>query len=349
MAASDTSSAPGSLVEVIGRHLAGWAEPHVELAIHGHGDASAIAGALAAFCQRELGAGVRGALFYQSSIGAVAGLELADGRRVVVKAHQPNRSLAELEEVARLQGHLARAALFAPAVLAGPAPFGRGFASAEAYVDGGAVCDAHEPAVRAALAQGLAAIVHELSPFVERSRLRALVERQPAGRLWGTPHSKLFDFEATRLRAEDIDAVASAAQRRFAPVGRLVLGHGDWRAEHVLFQGRRATWAFDWDSLHREREPALIGCTAHAFCANHAQNVHAQAPTLDEARGFVADYEAARGEAFTAAERVLVGACFAYSVAYTARCAHAEGLTERTRSGTFRALITDHGQGLLEL
>jgi hypothetical protein len=163
MAASDPCSSPGSLEEVIRAHLASWDEPHVELAIHGHGDASAIAAALAAFCRRELGAGVRGALFYQSSIGAVAGLELADGRRVVVKAHQPNRSLAELEEISQLQG------------------------------------------------------------------------------------------------------------------------------------------------------------------------------------------QAARGEPFAAEERVLAGACFAYSVAYTARCAHAEGLSDRTRSGTFGALIALHGEGLLEL
>lgn len=42
------------------------------------------------FCQHEVGSAVAEALFYQSSIGAVAGISLMDGRRVVVKAHQPD-------------------------------------------------------------------------------------------------------------------------------------------------------------------------------------------------------------------------------------------------------------------
>ena len=77
----------------------------------------------------------------------------------MIKAHHANRSLAKLKEIVRLQRHLASVRLFAPAVLVGPAPFGNGFAVAEAYVEEGAVRDAHEPEVRAALAHGLAAIV----------------------------------------------------------------------------------------------------------------------------------------------------------------------------------------------
>ena len=49
------------------------------------------------------------------------------------------------------------------------------------------------------------------------------------------------------------------------------------------------TRAFDWDSLCCEREPALIGCAAHGFCADWSQESRHQAPTAEEARAFVAE------------------------------------------------------------
>ncbi|MCU0687336.1 MAG: hypothetical protein MUF34_34675 [Polyangiaceae bacterium] len=116
-------------------------------------------------------------------------------------------------------------------------------------------------------------------------------------RLWPTPYSKLFDFDATARGAEWIDDVAAAA-RAVAPAGAIVIGHADWRAEHVRFRGDTVAVAYDWDSLARDRETALVGSCAHAFPANWAREGRTQAPTLDEARAFVADYEAARGQPF---------------------------------------------------
>jgi hypothetical protein len=65
------------VVAPIASHLAEWDLPHVELAIHGFGDAARVAGALDDFCRRELGSAPRKTLFYRSSIGAVAGLQAA--------------------------------------------------------------------------------------------------------------------------------------------------------------------------------------------------------------------------------------------------------------------------------
>src|SRR6185312_3850873 len=83
--------------------------------------------------------------------------------------------------------------------------------------------------------------------------------------LWPTPHSKLFDFS---YAVDWIDDVARAARARMQPAGDVVIGHGDWRVEHVRFDGDAIVAAFDWDSLCKEREPALVGMTAHAFCAD---------------------------------------------------------------------------------
>jgi hypothetical protein len=346
MASQDHSE----LEELVARQLAIYTGAHVERAIFPSIEPAAIASAFDSCCRQLLGTGIRAGLFYRASIGAVAGVLLEDGRRAVLKAHQPERSLAQLREIARLQQHLCRAGCFAPAVLGGPAPLGHGHVTIEEYVARGVTRDAHAPAVRRALATSLHALIAALQPFVAASPLSAhlLAQLQPE-RLWPKPHSKLFDFEATQAGAEDIDALARAARQRMAPAGRLVIGHCDWRAEHVRFEGDVPVAAFDWDSLYKGYEAELVGFIAHAFCADWSRSDCVQAPTLEEARAFVREYEAARGTALDAAERRLCGAAFAYSVAYTARCGFAFGKRESSQPGTFHELLTRHGQGLLDL
>jgi hypothetical protein len=322
----------------------------VELAIYGSADPAALARELDRCCRQLLQVGTRAGLFYQSSIGAVAGVELEDGRRVVIKAYQPERSCERLREVVRLQRELAARGCLAPDVLAGPAPLARGQVIIEEYVQRGHTRDGHEPVVRRALASSLHAVSAALDPFVAVSSLPVhLLAQLAPDVLWPRPHSKLFDFEATRAGAEQIDALATQARQRMLRAGRVVIGHTDWRAEHVRFEGDLPIAAFDWDSLCKGREPELVGFIAHAFCADWSRPQHVQAPTLEEARAFVSDYEAARGRAFDAEERRLLGASFAYSVAYSARCGHAYGKRERDEPGTFHELCARYAERLLEL
>src|SRR4051812_18087496 len=96
------------LAQVIAADLATWeTPPYVELAIYGTSDARVIAAELDRFCREELGGRVARGLFHTASIGSVTAVELVDGRRVVVKAHQPDRELAYLQEIVRVQMHLA--------------------------------------------------------------------------------------------------------------------------------------------------------------------------------------------------------------------------------------------------
>jgi len=92
-----------------------------------------------------------------------------------------------------------------------------------------------------------------------------------------------------------------------------------------------------------------MGTVTHGFCADWSCTDHRQAPTLDEARAFVRDYEEARGKMFSTDERHLCGACFAYACAYTARCGHASGKDEREMSGTFQHLVWNERISLLDL
>jgi hypothetical protein len=342
-----------AIIAPLAAHLGEWDIPHVELAIYGTGDAQTIAHALDQFCNRELRCDPVQTLFYRSSIGAVAGLRLRDGRRVVIKAHQPDWPLERLQEIVRLQSLMATGLGLAPPVAAGPAPLGKGFATVEEYKDRGATRDGHEGPVRRALAQALYAVTEFLTQAAPVTTLpQGLLAASPQGSLWPRPHSKLFDFEATRQGAEYIDELALAARARLAPAGRRIVGHSDWRAEHVLFEGAhipRPVMVFDWDSLCEAHEPALVGAAAHMFCADFSRENCLPAPSFEEARAFVADYQAAAGRGFTPAERCLCGAAFAYSVAYSARCVHACGVDTRSQAGTFQNLIATVGTGLCDL
>jgi hypothetical protein len=339
-----------SLAEVVAAHLAEWGSPFVELAIYGHADPVRIAVALDELCVRALGAGAAEALFYQSSVAAVAGLVLRDGRRVIVKAHQPDEAELVLDELVRLQAHVAAAKRLAPRPLAGPLTFANGFAIIEEHDTRGSTADAREPAVRRAIASSLNDGVRLLEPLAAGSRLPPhLLGVRPGDALWPRPHSRLFDFDATRRGAEGIDALAAMARQRMRSAGPLVVGHGDWRVEHLRFDAGRVVLAYDWQSICRTEEAALVGFAAHAFCADWSGHDPRQAPSLEEARAFVADYERARGAPFDREERSLCGAAFAYSVAYAARCGHAGGFDGRGTPGTFHHLLVAHGAELLKL
>jgi Phosphotransferase enzyme family len=339
------------LGSIVAAHLREWdtAPAFVELAVFGTDAAAAIARAIDAFCIRHLGAPVARGLFHQSSIGSVTGVALADGRRLVVKAHQPERPLELLKEIARIQSYLADRGVFAPKIVAGPLPLGHGRAIVETYVEAGHTADAHRPEIRRALAGGLCTIVVTCEPLVASTALQPALLTSAGAPLWPTPHTKLCDFDATARGAEWIDAVAMLARDRMTPAGALVIGHSDWRQEHVRFEGDTPIAAFDWDSLCRQREPALLGIVAHAFCADWSDSNRRQAPSMEEARAFVAEYEVARERRFSAAERRLCGASFAYSCAYTARCGHALGRDERGVDGTFQHLVWTQRENLLDL
>jgi hypothetical protein len=127
------------LASVIAAHLREWepSPPFVELAVYGTDTATTIAETLNSFCQQVLGAGSRRGLFHQSSVGSVTGILLEDGRSVVVKAHQPEKSHALLAEIVRIQTYLAENGIFAPRILAGPEALGQGLAIVEQFCDVG--------------------------------------------------------------------------------------------------------------------------------------------------------------------------------------------------------------------
>jgi len=338
------------LADAIAVSLADWDVPYVELAIYGLVDPRHIAAQLREVCVRELRSRPTAPLFYRSSVGAVVGLELDDGTRVVVKAHQPTTTREHLVEVVRLQSRVESQLQLAPKVRAGPVTLCKGLVVIEEFVERGAVRNGHEPVIRRELARTLHEVIQCLGEAGDAPRLAPnLLVDQSRMALWPTPHSNLFDFEATRTGADYIDEIAARARAAMLPVGRFIIGHGDWRCEHVRFAGDKAVVGFDWDSLCSAPEPAIVGATAHMFCADWSVEGHAQAPTLDEARAFVDEYQVAAGRAFTTEDRKLCSASFTYAVAYTSRCGQASGNDSREEPGTFQHLLVTGGEALFHL
>ena len=345
---------------VIARVLSGWeTPPHVERLIFGSADPEPIATAVERFCRAHLGAGVDRYEFFSTSVGSTHGLRLSDGRRVVVQAHPPDvADPSHLAAVQRVQRHLATAGFPCPEPLLGPTPLARGVAVVESLLDRGERADAHRPAVRERMATTLAELIRICRPFAGLPGLRSPVGGLPPDRLWPVPHDRRFDFEGTARGAEWIDRLAAEARRRLRRgAGDVVVGHGDWRAEHLRFLGGEVSAVYDWDSLAAEPEPVLVGGAAHAFTTDWSAGGDGSRTSAEECLAFLADYEAARGEAFSTAERRALDAALVYALAYTARCEHSDagtGFDRRAEAhgpappGTVRAVLRELGPKLVD-
>jgi aminoglycoside phosphotransferase (APT) family kinase protein len=165
--------------------------------------------------------------------------------------------------------------------------------------------------------------------------------------LYPQPHSKLFDFAATAAGAEWIDAFARRAREAEAHYGKPVLGHGDWRVEHLRFDDGKIVATYDWDSLAFRPEAELVGVSAHAFTADWALEGVRRIPTADDIRAYVADYETARGHPFSKSERQSLFATCVYSIAYGARCTHSlEPNKAEWEENTWPYLLKIEGEAL---
>jgi Phosphotransferase enzyme family len=350
-----------SLASVVADRFADWGGvPFVVRDVYPNPAPEAIAADLDAFCLRHLGCAVERSEFFEASVGSVHGLRLVGGSRVVVKVHRRDTSRVFLTAMQTVQRTLAAGGFPAPEPVLGPTPLGNGVAVVESLLHAGGTADAHDPSIRSLMALGLAHLILRCKSLTGLNGLRASFLAAPR-RLWPTPHDGRFDFGGTTPGAEWIDRIATQARhiRDATSDGRLIVGHGDWRVEHLRFDRREISAVYDWDSVCIEREAVLVGSVAHAFTANWAMKAWRQFPTLGESLGFIADYEAARGVPFTAMERRVARAALVYAMGYTARCEQSDVMTDFGRrpprmvehsipSGSARAFLAAHAEELLE-
>lgn len=266
---------------------------------------------IGALCRDHLGSDVVGARFTHKSVGAVFGLVLADGAAVVLKLFPPLFLESELRAIERCTLELFAAGIPMPRPL-GPLFQADGVWAAFSELVDGRVLDAHEPAVRRRLAEMLA----ELARLAPDPRGLPLVATRRTT-LWGAPHRLGIDY--ARPGGAWIDARAEAAQRiaRSVPLPEIAV-HSDWGTKNVLFRDGELCAILDWDSLERGSEAEMVGRAAAEFTAQWELPAPLT-PTREEATAFVREYEAARGRAFTADERIVANAAADYLVAQVAR------------------------------
>src|SRR5947209_3584003 len=240
----------GSIARAVLDWDAGWNDLTIERNIFGSTDSQQIADVILSFVRQHLGRAAMRCLFYETSMGCVLGLSLDDGRTIALKAQPPGLQLDRLLAAQRVQTHLADHGFPAPRPILPPTQLVQGYATVEEWSARGEYRNPHEPRIRTALATLLAAIAR-LGTHLDTSGLRRTGHgKHDEGVLWGTPHSTLFDFVATSGGAEWIDALAWQAQPLLRkPVGEDALGHSDWKAAHVRFDGEEATAVYDWDSV----------------------------------------------------------------------------------------------------
>jgi hypothetical protein len=217
--------------------------------------------------------------------------------------------------------------------------------TAETALDRGVPEDALDPVIRRGMSASLAELVDLCRSLGGLEELAWTAD--PGDGLWGTPHDERFDFDATSAGAEWIDDLAREARPRMDS-GPVVVGHTDWRAENMRFEDGRVSAVYDWESLRRLPEPVLVGGAAHYFPSDFRVQGRRQIPTLVEALAFVADYEEARGPAFTTDERRAVRAALVDAMAYTARCEHSDAARVEAPEGSARAFLRAHGAELLD-
>ncbi|MDC0672543.1 phosphotransferase [Nannocystis radixulma] len=337
-------------VAVVRENLAEWEVPHVELDVFGTADAAAIVEQVDEFVRRHLGPGVAAYLFCSSSVGSTHGLILADGRRVVLKARPPpdtNPDLPldreSLRQVVRVQRFLTAHDYPCPEPLLEPEPLGRGLATVETYLDAGRLVDGHDPRGRRLIAASLAEHIALLRRMPDPPRLDHFAV--PDARLFPMPHGKIFKpsepdtgwVRALARRARDVTREVDSA---------LVLGHCDWRVEHLRFADERLVVSHDWDSLSMRSEVGIVGVNAHGHTADWSQEQIRRVPTAGGILGFIADYEAARGEPFTREQHRAARAWAVYSIAYGAWISIAPGDTDWPED-SWPALLRGCGEDLL--
>ncbi len=205
--------------------------------------------------------------------GAVTAVELVDGGAWWSRRTSPSASSRRLQESVRVQMHLAsRGMLRDDRVRRAGADRARA-RDRRGFVERGVTRDAHEPAVRAALARSLYAIVEACRPLVAGSSLPPHYLALPWAELW--PRAALRGCSTSRSRRR-MDRRRRAGGARAHAAGRRA---GD-RARRLArragaFDGGHVVAALDWDQLvqgaragagrlHRVR--LLRRLVAHAAC-----------------------------------------------------------------------------------
>ncbi len=295
------------------------------LDLFGEIDPDEVPGVVSSWCLRVLGSPIRQVLFWVEGVGCAVGVELRDGRGVLVKVVRPDQPSARLGAVQDVQRGLLADGFPAPTPIHGPAALANGLAFAEELHDVGVVPNGHLPGHRREMAAGLARLI-DVCDAADAATRASLALGRPgwadysSGGLWPVPHRPDVDLTATGEGSDMLDELARVSKRvlRTAEEGRSVIGHSDWEAQNLRFENERLAMVYDWDSLVVAPESVIVGFASAVFCGRSEPGL-GDVPTEAEQGGFLAEYQDAAGHEFTPAEQSIALAAASWVTAYNAR------------------------------
>ncbi|GAA2758366.1 phosphotransferase [Actinopolymorpha rutila] len=348
MASSDSASSSG-------RDDVADRTTDTERAVHGTESVAELRAFLNSYACEHLASPIRKVRFRAGRIDAVWGVDLDDGRSVVIKGHRApvdheaadaTDAIAAARDAQRV---LAAAGFPCPEPLSGPDKFGGRVLTVETLL-AGAVPDGRDPANRRLLAAGLARHIDLLRARPD------LLQRVGAGPSWcqyqagpwPVPHDSIVNFDVTPAGYDWLDAYARRASDRILTCrdgAEVVVGHADWYAGNAAVHEGVLVGTFDWE-LVADTEAVIAGFAAACYAASSTSGGGLSSP--DEATAFLQDYEAARGVGLTGGERRTASAAAAWIVAFNARWELAMS-TGRGEEGPNLSLLREHGQHYLDL
>ncbi|HEY0240220.1 MAG TPA: hypothetical protein VGC37_16415 [Friedmanniella sp.] len=320
-----------------------------ERAVHGAMTLPGLRAFLDAWTQDQLGSAIADVRFRAGRIDAVWGVDLLDGRAVVIKAHRPPVDLEAVRATLDAQRVLVDADFPCPVPLAGPDEVDGRVLTAETLVVG-ARPDGRAPATRRLLAEGLARHIEILRTrpgLVERAGTGPSWCRYQGGP-WPVPHDTLVDLTSTVVGFEWLDTYARRAAEQILDNRHpdpVVVGHADWYAGNVAVVDDRLAGVFDWE-LVADTEAVIAGFTASCYAASATSGGGLSTPA--EVSAFLQDYEEARGRTFSAGGRRAAAGAAAWILAFNARWQVALIVHGLSDPATI-ALVEDHREDYLSL
>lgn len=279
-------------------------------------------GRLAQWCVQHLGSPPVGELFRSGYLSIVIGLRLADDREVVVKVRPDSPRIAACVDVQR---RMFQAGYPCPRPLTGVTPFDGDVATAEIHVPGGAPLPSADHTALA-FAEAFARLI-QLAP---RPAEVSTLDPAPSWAAWNHGGDGLWpcpeenpDVDLNAVAGPEwIDDVGRRARDRLRAGGAdAVIGHCDWLAGNLRWNGDTLLVAHDWDSVTAESEAVLVGFAAALYSAVSAD----VPPTVEDTELFLVAYCRARGREFSTDELQRSWAGGVWTRAYDAKYQHAIG------------------------
>jgi hypothetical protein len=319
-----------------------------ERAVLGDMPAVQVLNFFSSYTRARLGQPIHSVRFRAGRIDAVWGVELADGRGVVIKAHRRPVDLQAVAAATEAKSLLVAAGYPCPQPYSGPDEVDGHVLVAEALLSRGAAPDGRDPDMRRLLADGLARhvdILRQDDTLPARAGIGPAWCQYQHGP-WPTPHDPIVDFTTCPPGYEWLDAFAERASEQVLTYrgDDVVAGHADWYAGNCAVEDGRLVGTFDWE-LVADTEAVIAGFTASCFASSSSSGGGLSTP--EEVLTVLQDYEVARGARFDRAEQRAAAAAAAWIVAFNARWETA--MRPGSDDGATTALLRGRGEDYLAL